>query len=450
MKTCIFIFRRDLRIIDNKGLIFALNNYDKVIPVFIFTPEQNKNNQYKSANAVQFMVECLRDLDKYLSKCKSKLHLFYGDNISVLKRIYKELKFQAVIFNQDYTPYAIKRDSDIGEFCKERNINYHTVEDYLLHPMGSIRTNAGTIYTVYTSFKDKGLTLSVAKPIKNAKWANLSKYKFSFSANYPAISENKKIASHGGRPLALGLLARAAKMRNYAQTRNMVDIPTTELSAYIKFGCVSIREVYWKLLNIETLVAQLYWREFYYYIAHYFPRVLKGENFNGKHIKWNNINSNFSKWTKGETGFPIVDAGMRELNITGNMHNRARLITANFLNRMLGFHWKYGEKYFASKLTDYDPSVNNGNWQWIASVGVDTKPYNQRLFNPWLQSKKFDPDAKYIKKWLPSLANVPAGDLHEWDKKCGSYNLKKMNYFKPIVNYEIARKESLKVYKNAL
>ena len=196
-----------------------------------------------------------------------------------------------------------------------------------------------------------------------------------------------------------------------------MSIPTTNLSTYIKFGNISIREAYWKFRKTfglkNTLVSQLYWREFYYYIAFYYP-VLKSENFQSKYddLEWSYDKRDFRRWYSGNTGYPIVDAGMRELNATGSMHNRARLITSNFLNRMLGQDWRTGEKYYARLLTDYDPAVNNGNWQWIASTGVDPKPYFQRLFNPWLQSKKYDPEADYIKKWIPSLKNIPAKELH--------------------------------------
>ena len=196
----------------------------------------------------------------------------------------------------------------------------------------------------------------------------------------------------------------------------------------------------------------MFWRDFYFYIAYYFPEVLKGKNYNEKYnkIKWKWSKKNYDAWCNGETGYPIVDAGMRELNMTGYMHNRSRLITCNFLNRLLGIDWRWSEIYFAQNLTDYDPSVNNGNHQWVASVGVDPKPYFQRLFNPWLQSKKFDADAEYIKKWVPELKSVPAKEIHEWEKYCINYDLKKLNYFKPIVEYSKARQESIKMYRKVL
>ena len=228
---------------------------------------------------------------------------------------------------------------------------------------------------------------------------------------------------------------------------------TSHLSAYIKFGCLSIREVYWAIIDSlgkeNKLIEQLFWREFYFYISYYFPQVLKGKNYNPKYdnIKWIKNNNLFLKWCNGETGYPVVDAGIRELNKTGYMHNRARLITSNFLNRMLGMDWRLGEKYFAIKLTDYDPSVNNGNWQWIASTGTDPKPYFQRLFNPIIQSEKFDKKAEYIKKWIPELKDIPPKDIHNWNTKFKNYeNI----YLNPIVEYKDAREKSVKMYRDVL
>ena len=449
-KYTIFIFRRDLRLFDNNGLFHAIKNYDKIIPIFIFTPEQvTDKNKFKSENAIQFMVESLRELDSDLRKYKSKLHLFYGDNIKVLKKIIKKIDVKAIVFNMDYTMYALKRDKSIEKLCKENEIECSIIEDYLLEKMGTFNKNDGNPYTVFTPFKNNGLKFAVDKPNKY-KIKNLTRSNKLLTTDYIKYTENPNALVRGGRKLALFMLDRVNDQKKYNKTRNTVSLKTTRLSAYIKFGCVSIREVFWKFkkdLGLKNdLIGQLYWREFYYYIAYHFPRVLMGENYNKKYdkLKWTNSKSKFIKWSKGETGYPIVDAGMRELNETGYMHNRARLITSNFLNRMLGMDWRIGEMYFATKLLDYDPSVNNGNWQWIASTGVDPKPYFQRLFNPWLQSKKYDSDAKYIKKWVPELEKVPANEIHEWYKYYKNYD----NYIKPIVDYKEARKASIKMYTN--
>ena len=256
----------------------------------------------------------------------------------------------------------------------------------------------------------------------------------------------------GGRKEGIKKLKSIKKYKYYNDERNSLSIRTTELSAYIKFGCISIREVFHVILKHlgkeNVLLSQIFWREFYYYIGYYFPRVLEGKNYNRKFdkIKWRWNKKHFEAWKNGQTGFPVVDAGMRQLNTTGYMHNRGRLITSNFLNRILGIDWRHGEKYYATKLVDYDPIVNNGNWQWSASVGVDPKPYTQRIFNPWIQSEKFDKDCKYIKKWIPELKDVSNKHIHEWDNYYKFYDVK---YNKPIVDYKVNRKESIKMYKKS-
>ena len=464
-KYSLFIFRRDLRLIDNKGLNLALQKYQNVIPIFIFTPEQvTDKNDFKSDNAIQFMIESLKELETDFKKNKSKLLVFQGTNKKILSNIIKNIEVEAIITNQDYTPYAIKRDKEIEKMCSSKNIKFEHVEDYLLAPVGTFLKADKKPYTVYTPFKNNVVKFKIDKPSKLTKAKNLAKTeeinkisKVLKPKGYIKYQINEDILVNGGRSQGLNKIKDLKKQTKYNQNRNTLHINTTHLSAYIKFGCLSIREVYWaihsKLGSSNTLINQLIWREFYYYIVFYFPDMLKkGANFNTKYdkIKWNSNKSYFKKWSLGETGYPVVDAGIRELNKTGYMHNRARLITSNFLNRMLGLDWRLGEKYFAQKLTDYDPSVNNGNWQWIASTGTDPKPYFQRLFNPILQSEKFDKDCLYIKKWIPELKDVPNKDVHNWESKYESYDLKKLNYFKPIVEYKTARAESVKMYREVL
>lgn len=452
----LFIFRRDFRLIDNKGLEYAMNNFDNIIPIFIFTPEQiTTKNKFISNNSIQFMIESLKDLDSELHKNNSKIHIFKGNNITVLKKIHKQINIDNIIFNKDYTPYAIKRDNSIEKFCKQNNINCVIIEDYLLHPIGTLLKDNNDPYTVYTPFKNNGLKLTVDKPLKN-KIKNLISENKLKTNDYIKYQTNEHILVRGGRLNGLKQLKNIKNQKKYNTTRNDLTIQTSLLSAYIKYGCISIREVYWHILNLfgksNQLISQLFWREFYFYIAYYFPQVLKGKNYNTKYdaIKWNNNNNLFKVWCDGLTGYPIIDAAMTELNTTGYMHNRGRLITSNFLNRILGQDWRKGERYFATQLTDYDPSVNNGNWQWIASTGVDPKPYFQRLFNPWLQSKKFDKNAEYIKKWLPQLSEIPAKELHEWEKYSTNYDLNDINYIKPIVDYKTQRKLSVDMYRDVL
>lgn len=452
MTQCLFIFRRDLRIKDNTGLDYAMDNYDKVIPIFIFTPEQIDKNSFFSENSVQFMCESLKHVNKSLRKEGSKLHIFRGDNIDVLKKINKQKKIDAIIFNMDYTPYAKKRDKKIEKFGEENNIDVIKLEDYLLSNIGDLNKKDGTPYEIFTPFKNNALEKKVRKPnrklIKNVVTSNLKTNKMI------SYVENSNLSVNGGRKNGLKILKGLKKYNEYDKKRNCLDYNTTRLSAYIKYGCVSIREVYYKIKKTfgkkDGLMAQIYWREFYFYIAYYYPEVLEGKNFNKKYdnIKWETNKTNYKKWAQGKTGYPVVDAGMNELNTTGYMHNRARLITSNFLNRLLGYHWTLGEKYFARQLVDYDPSVNNGNWQWIASTGVDPKPYFQRLFNPIIQSEKFDPDAEYIKKWCPELKEIKPSHLHNWEKYYKLYDLK--DYPDPIVEYKKAREKSVKMYRKVL
>lgn len=458
----LFIFRRDLRLSDNNGLNYAMKNCENIIPIFIFTPEQiTKQNKYRSDSAVQFMCESLTELDKELRQNRSKLHIFYGDNIKVISKIINKIKIASVIFNMDYTPYARKRDKKIEKLCQKKEIECHIIEDYLLAPIGRFNKSNGEPYTIFTPFKNNGIKYKIDKP-SNMRPKNLIKIKnigetdiFIKGAKGRLYKENVDILVNGGRRNGLKLLKKIKNQTKYNTTRNTLIIPTTYLSAYIKFGCVSIREVYWEIKNNlrnNNLVDQLFWREFYYYIAYHFPEVLRGKNFNKKYdgIKWKWSKTKYLKWCKGETGYPIVDAGMRELNRTGFMHNRARLITSNFLNRILGMNWRWGEYYYATKLSDYDPSVNNGNWQWVSSVGVDPKPYFQRLFNPWLQSAKYDPDALYIKKWVSELKDIDPKEIHNWEDHYMDHDLDKIKYFKPIVNYKDGRNDSIKMYKKVL
>jgi deoxyribodipyrimidine photo-lyase len=455
-KYTLFIFRRDLRLIDNNGLNYAMESVKNILPIFIFTPEQiSTKNKYKTNNGIQFMIESLKELDSNLRKYKSRLHLFYGDNIKILKKISKKININNIIFNMDYTPYAIKRDKEIKDFCDSKNINCISTEDYLLKNIGTFNKKDGDPYTIFTPFKNNGLKHKIKKPVKSQS-KNLTTTNKLDESGYIEYVINNDILVNGGRENGLKKLNLIKKQKKYNENRNKLDIKTTHLSAFIKFGCISIREVYWEIKNIlgiqNALLSQIFWREFYFYIAYYFPRVLKGKNFNKKYngIKWVWNKHHFDKWCNGTTGYPVIDAGMRELNKTGFMHNRARLLTSNFMNRLLGMDWRHGEMYYATQLTDYDPAVNNGNWGWISSTGVDTKPYFQRLFNPWLQSKKFDADAEYIKKWIPSLKHIPAKELHNWDDYYHNYDLNQIHYVKPIVNYKQSRERSKKQYQEVL
>lgn len=423
----VFLFHRDFRLQDNLALM-ELSRYGPVTCIFIFTPSQiePKTNPFFSPRGFQFMCESLYELKKELQKKGSDLYFFHGDTLSILKT----LDMKRIGFNLDYTPYARRRDEPILEYCLAKGIECITAEDYLLAPMGTFLKDNKTPYLVYTPFRNAALKHTISKPTSTQ--IEFATMKGNHTFYTPTFEKNEQMK--GGRQEGLKHLIFKYQHDHFT--------PTTGLSAYIKFGCLSIREAYWANASPEYR-HQLLWREFYYYLTCYFPKVLDTRsNFKEINLPWTNSASAFEKWCNGTTGFPVVDAAMRQLNQTGYMHNRGRLITANFLTRLLGIDWRQGESYYATHLIDYDPSVNNGNWQWVAGTGVDRAPYSQRIFNPWLQSEKFDKDAVYIKTWIPELKDVPAKHIHQWDK-----------FFtpawpKPMVDYADARKNRIEKTKH--
>ncbi len=487
IKKSLFIFRRDYHIDDNLGLLHALKmTEESVLPVFIFTPEQSdkKKNKYFSDNSFQFLLESLDELSRDLP---GGLLMIRDDNVSALKAIRKAFAFDAVFCNMDYTPYAIDRDAEIRKWCeaeKDRILFDNSSEDYLLMPMDSFLKADGAPYTKYTPFKNnaykiglatKGGSTAIPKPMKIPKALLKKLYSGSKSLSVPGTEKisgvgdaaitklyekNPEIIYHGGRKEGLKRLAQLGKFKAYATERNVLSKSTTLLSAYINFGCVSIRECFWaiadKLGVHHGLNDQLLWREFWYYVVKYFPHVVnyKGPNrpmwSEYEKIHWMNPKKVFEAWCEGRTGFPAVDAGMRELNQTGYMHNRARLIVSGILVKNFGVDWRWGEEYFSQKLVDINAPVNSGNWQWSASTGENKGEY-YRIMNPWTQSEKFDKNAEYIKKWVPELKDVPAKDIHNWGATCEEYLAKGVAYMKPVVEYNAEmRKGIMDMYKEGI
>ena len=443
----IFIFRRDFRLYDNIGLIELMKLSHKVIPVFIFTPEQIVNNPYKSDNAIQFMVESLKDLEKEIGF----MNYFMGKQDDIIEYLIKnDSDIQCVAINRDWTPYARKRDSEIEIVCSKYEVNFFKYEDYTLHKMGTLLKDDRTPYKVYSPFFKFAFKKKVTKPVSynDFNFINLNK-KVNINKYY---KKNKNLIVKGGRKNALKILKNTKDFNQYSNKRNDLTYETTHLSAYIKFGCVSIREVYHtfkkNLSDSNQLFNQLYWKEFYVYIANYIPHVLQNKSMKLEYdkIKWVNDKKIFKKWCDGQTGFPIVDAGMRELNHTGYMHNRSRLITSGFLVKLAMVDWRWGEKYFATQLTDYDPAQNNGGWQWSSGSGADSQPYF-RILSPISQSQRFDPDCEYIKKWCPELNDVENKHLHDWEKYNDRYNV---DYPEPCLDYKQARKDVMTLYKKSL
>ena len=449
----LFIFRRDFRVIDNIGLNFCNSKCKRIYPVFIFTPEQvTSANKFKSDNAVQFMIESLQDLETQINKMGGKLLCFYGNNVSIVSYLIKALDINAVCFNADYSPYAIQRESSIIQLCDKMGVAIEYGHDYYLLEPGTIVNGTGSPYQKFTPFYNASLRKKVEAPasLRKIHFASSNKNLEHSILLVDALKRftkvNPNILVHGGRNNAISQLRIAAKnIKNYPRTHNELSQPTSQLSAYIKFGCVSIREVYKTFRSKHDFIRQLFWRDFYANILYSFPQVLgHALKPNYKKILWHNNTTWFNAWTNGETGFPVVDAGMRELNSTGYMHNRARLITSSFLVKTMLIDWQKGEQYFAKKLSDYDPASNNGNWQWTAGSGADSQPYF-RIFNPWLQGENFDPNCEYVKKWIPELKDVPVKDILHWEDTYSQY--KNVKYPKPICNYEEQKDKALTMYK---
>ena len=452
LENGLFIFRRDLRTIDNNGLNVLAKLCNNVYTIFIFTPEQvGSANKYKSNNSVQFMIESLTDLASEIKTQGGQLHTFYGNNTKVLADCIKAWDINIVAFNLDITPYARERDDDIIKLCKKMSVEVKTEHDYYLHPPGSIKTGTGEPYQKFTPYFNTASKIKVPSPSAKkqlpfkTKDANIPN-KISLEQAMKRFTRiNPNILVRGGRPQALQLLLRAVRtITNYNAIHNDLSLKTSELSASIKYGCISIREAYKAFHDKPGIIRQLYWRDFYANIMYEFPHVI-GHSLKPKYdkIHWHHNSNWFNAWCKGETGYPIVDAGMRQMNTTGYMHNRGRLIVASFLVKTLLIDWKEGEEYFAQTLTDYDPSNNNGNWQWISGGGADSQPYF-RVFNPWRQASEYDPKCEYIKKWIPELKDVPEKDLLKWDTKYVNY--KDIQYPAPIVQYESQREQVLKLY----
>jgi len=460
-KIGLFIFRRDLRLHDNTALYHALKDCKQIIPIFIFTDEQTDDtkNKYKSNKSVQFMIESLDELEREINDKNGNINFFKGDIDSIISEIFDSNKdIQSLYINTDYTPYSKKRDGDIERLCKDSNVKFNCYHDVCLFTPKSITTDSSDdVYKKFTPFYNKCMENKSDIPQLleyrfNSGWCHKSianKLSISIRETYTSLTipDNNSLLI-GGRKQGEERLNMDYK--KYDTSRDDLSQETTQLSPYLKYGCLSIREVYYKLKkkNYDPLIRQLIWRDFYIHVLDSHPSVLKGKSFKPKYdnIKWDNNTSYFNSWKEGKTGFPIVDACMRQLNISGYMHNRGRLIVASFLIKTLFIDWRKGEKYFAQNLIDYDPAANNGNWQWVSGSGVDSQPYF-RIFNPWSQSKKHDEDCEYIKKWCPELKNIENKHIHEWFKYHGDYNLNDIKYFKPIVDYSERRKMVLSEYK---
>ena len=425
MKTNIFWFRRDLRLDDNVGLNSALSSGNPVLGIFIFD-EDIIENLPKDDARISFIYQKLEEINKRLNTVNSSLLVIKGNPINVFKNLIKEYEIENLYSNLDYEPYAIDRDKKISDLLKKNKIHHFQYKDQVIFGPTEILKENSLPYTVFTAYKNKWLSKFKQESISTEIFLDFSNF-LKIKNQFPLLSE-------------IGFLKSKIKVvdfnlesiRNYSSQRDYPFLNAgTSLSVHLRFGTVSIRHVINSIPNNETtFLSELIWREFFMQILFHFPYVVNS-NFKKKYdeIQWKNDKKDFQNWCDGKTGYPIVDAGMQELKITGYMHNRARMIVAGFLCKHLLIDWRWGERYFSLKLLDYELSSNNGNWQWAAGTGCDSAPYF-RIFNPITQQNRFDKDFIYIKRWIK-----------DFDKE---------NYIESIVEHDFARKRALQAYKLAL
>ncbi|WHF52025.1 deoxyribodipyrimidine photo-lyase [Chryseobacterium gotjawalense] len=427
-KVSIFWFRRDLRLSDNHGLFEALKSAENVLPIFIFDTEILLKLENKEDKRVDFIVQVLQILNQFLEKSGKSIKIFHGKPLNIFKELIENYDIENVFCNEDYEPQAIKRDDEIAQFLSEKNIGFQSYKDQVLFHKGDILKSDGSPYTIYTPYSKQWLKMyndeeeesypseKLLHHLLDVEKQEISLQKIGFKKTvyqFEAPTINREI------------------LKNYHETRNFPTTPTSEMSVHLRFGTVSIRKLAAEARKLnETYLKELIWREFFMQILYHFPKVVH-ESFKRKYdnIQWLYDEELLQKWQEGQTGYPLVDAGMRELNETGLMHNRVRMVCASFFTKHLLMDWRIGEAYFAEKLLDYDLSANNGNWQWSAGTGCDSAPYF-RVFNPEEQQKKFDPDFKYIKKWVKEFGTK--------------------DYPEPAVEHKFARLRALETYKKGL
>ena len=418
-----FWFRRDLRLEDNVGLFFALESKYPVIPLFIFD-EEILYNLPKNDSRVGFIHDSLFEIYQKLQALGSSIFVKKGKTQEVWQTLIQEYDVKEVFFNKDYEPYAIKRDLALCELLEANKTAHFSFKDQVIFEKMEITKADGLPYTVYTPYKNKWLEkYNSMAPVReydtSEKLSNFHKSNFTF----PTLSQI------GFEESPIKVIPHNLKnVSNYHETRDFPALDsTTHLSPHLRFGTVSIRKlVNWAAHKNQVFLSELIWREFFMQILFSFPKVVT-QNFKSAYdgIQWRNNEEDFKRWCSGTTGYPMVDAGMRELNQTGYMHNRVRMVVASFLCKHLLINWQWGEAYFAEKLLDFELSANVGNWQWAAGTGCDAAPYF-RVFNPEIQLKKFDDKGIYIRKWIP-----------EFD----------LGYGAPMVDHAFARDRAIATYK---
>lgn len=425
-------FRRDLRLSDNAALYYALRSGIPVLPIFIFDKKILNQLDDKTDRRVAFIHEAICKIQHQLTQMGSSMEVYYDSPIEVYKILIERYTIDTVFTNHDYEPYAIERDSAISALLKENGVLFKTYKDQVIFEKNEVVKDDGKPYTVFTPYARKWRSKLNSFYVKAYP---TEKYFSNFYQQNPIVLPS--LASIGFQPVHFVYPSEQIEemvIRHYGENRNFPSLEkgTSKMGVHLRFGTVSIRCIASKAIAWnDVYLNELIWRDFYHAILWHFPQVGKGASFKPEYdnIEWRNNETEFTHWCNGTTGYPIVDAGMRELNTTGYMHNRVRMIVASFLTKHLLIDWRWGEAYFAQKLLDFDLAANNGGWQWASSSGCDAAPYF-RVFNPSLQTEKFDKDLRYIRRWVPEL--------------------NEFNYPQPIVQHELARKRVLEVYAKAL
>ncbi|SDF14497.1 deoxyribodipyrimidine photo-lyase [Dyadobacter soli] len=430
-KITLFWFRRDLRLHDNAGLYYALRSGYPVVPLFIFDRNILDDLEDKKDPRLTFIHETVDGIRNELKERDADMLVEYGFPAKVWEKLVEEYDIAEVYTNTDYEPYATDRDKEVYRILKKKDIVFKTCKDQVIFEKQEILSGQGTPYTVFTPYsrawKEK-LNDFYLKSYPNKKYfMHFQKWAG------PALPSLKEMGFERNDFDFPSNHVDNALLKDYAKER---DFPakegTSRIGIHLRFGTVSIRDLARQARDhSDTFLNELIWRDFYQQILFNFPHVGKGEAFRKAYdfIKWRYDKADFQKWCEGKTGYPLVDAGMRQLNAIGFMHNRVRMVTASFLSKHLLIDWRLGEAYFAQKLLDYDLAANNGGWQWAAGSGTDAAPYF-RIFNPASQAEKFDPKMEYVKKWVPEFGTD--------------------EYPGPMVDHKEARERCLKAYKDAL
>lgn len=423
----LFWFRRDLRLDDNIGLNEALAD-GVVVPVFVF--DRNILDKLPEHDArVEFIYNKILQLKSAIEAKGGDVEVVFGDPVAIIPSLAKKHKVTTVFTNRDYEPYARERDRRVKEKLSEEEVEFVTAKDQVIMEYHQVLKDDGNPYSVFTPYSKKWKSNLRKEDTQTSPLPGKLEFAAFDSIKFPTLEEM------GFKPTNITIPSNDIDeeiIRCYDEKRDFPAVKgTSRLGLHLRFGTISIRKLAAKARELnETYLNELIWREFYFMILAHHPRIVE-ESFRPEYdrIEWRNDEEDFNKWKEGMTGYPLVDAGMRELNATGYMHNRVRMVVASFLCKHLLIDWRWGERYFAEKLLDYELASNNGGWQWAAGSGCDAAPYF-RIFNPSSQLKKFDKDGRYVKKWVPEL--------------------NEMDYPQPMVNHKMARERALTTYKEAL